>query len=249
MVYSFSRTKFSLGRWNWMFSWIDEDKIRTLVEETRNLSVREMFNILNFLKLTLYDCLNKNGTDVGFESMGRNVIVSIDSLHIFTCTRQNWIVCKIFDYWRRKIDSHRNPRWKRNSKGEQSQQRVKPGLNYQGILYFELPSENITIYSDIYNQMDKLKETIAVKRGKEYENKLYEFWWESLQHPAYFPDIASFDHHLFRGSLHFSLGTKFDNINHFRNFFQEYLNKKRRTLHVNGIIILSRKREEVLERS
>lgn len=39
----------------------DEDKTCALIKETRNLSVEEMFDVLNISKLTVYDKKSREG--------------------------------------------------------------------------------------------------------------------------------------------------------------------------------------------
>ena len=91
--------------------------------------------------------------------------------------------------------------------------------DFKGIVYFELLPRNQTINSNVYcRQLMKLVKEIKEKRpematGKGVifhqdnarphttmvaRNKLLELGWEVMPRPSYSPDLAPFDHHLFR---------------------------------------------------
>lgn len=114
--------------------------------------------------------------------------------------------------------------------------------DFQGVIYFELLPPNTTINAQLYcSQLDNLKNVLHAKRpelrkvrllhdnakphtAKITRQKLEEFGWEVLPHPAYSPDLAPSDYHLFR-SLQNHLSKKRysdnDQLNHdLENFFE-----------------------------
>src|SRR5689334_13316851 len=94
-----------------------------------------------------------------------------------------------------------------------------------GVVYWELHPPNTTINANIYcAQLERLKAEIQKNRpqhdkiyflhdnarphiAKVTRKKLLEFGWKILPHPAYSPDLARTDYHLFR-SLSNSLRNK-----------------------------------------
>ena len=109
----------------------------------------------------------------------------------------------------------------------------------KGILYYELlePKQrvNSTIYSD---QLRRLREKIEEKRpwnghgarpiillhdnalphvAMETKETILELGWEVLAHPAYSPDLAPTDYHLFRSLEHSLRETSFENNQKLQN--------------------------------
>lgn len=97
----------------------------------------------------------------------------------------------------------------------------------KGVLLFELLPPNTTISAAYYcAQLDRLNAQLAIRRprhgkvrflhdnarphvAKVTRNKLVELDWEALPHPAYSPDLAPSDYHLFRALQHHLDGKRF----------------------------------------
>ena len=98
-------------------------------------------------------------------------------------------------------------------------------------MYYELLKPNETVTADVYRcQLNKLNNSLLQKRPAIASNRrkvillhdnarphvarvvkdtLLQLEWEVLPHPAYSPDIAPSDYHLFRSMQHGLAGTRF----------------------------------------
>ena len=96
------------------------------------------------------------------------------------------------------------------------------------MLYYEFLDSGTTVTASVYStQLQKLADVIREKRPKRenvyllHDNarphvakmsrqKIQELGWEVLPHPAYSPDVAPSDYHLFRALKHHLREMKFD---------------------------------------
>ena len=114
-----------------------------------------------------------------------------------------------------------NQRAKPTAKPELHPKKVMLSIwwDIKGVVYFELLDDNQTITADIYcQQLDKLHQKLTTQRPAllnrkgvilQFDNarshvaritqqKIIDLGWEVLPHPAYSPDIAPSDYHIFR---------------------------------------------------
>ena len=140
--------------------------------------------------------------------------------------------------------------------------------NYEGIIHFELLENGNTVNAKLYCeqlermyaaledrypalvnrkkvllQQDNAKpHTAAVTRKKCEELEL-----ELLPHPAYSPDLAPSDYHLFRSMAHFLKGRRFENVDDFRNSCQQFFESKDKSWYRRGIEQLAERWVNVIE--
>jgi len=76
---------------------------------------------------------------------------------------------------------------------------------------------------------------------------LVELEWEVLPHPAYSPDIAPSDFHLFRSMQHALKDTHFHNFEDVRKFVENWINFKEESFYRHGIHLLPERREKVIQ--
>lgn len=139
----------------------------------------------------------------------------------------------------------------------------------QGVLYYELLQPGQTVTAQRYSQqLRRLKEELIKKRPlvASKQNKvillhdnarphvalqtretLMEFQWEVLQHPAYSPDVAPSDYHLFRSMQHGLAGTQFHNSEEVRKWIDDFIASKDKEFFYRGIHLLPEKWEKVIE--
>lgn len=71
--------------------------------------------------------------------------------------------------------------------------------------------------------------------------------WELLPHPAYSPDLAPSDFHLFRSLSNAMRGVTFKNNDELQNWLVEFFGSKPRQFYQNGIEKLVERWEEVIK--
>lgn len=139
----------------------------------------------------------------------------------------------------------------------------------QGVLYYELLKPNETVTADVYKcQLNKLNDELLRKRpaiasnrrkvillhdnarphtGKTVKETLTQLEWETLPHPAYSPDIAPSDYHLFRSMQHGLSGTRFRNVEEVREWVDEWIASKQTSFYRDGIAQLPERWQKVVE--
>lgn len=117
----------------------------------------------------------------------------------------------------------------------------------KGILYFELLPNNLTINAEVYaSQLQHLQDSLVKKRpalvnrkgvillhdnarphvAKMIKEKIQELSWEVLAHPAYSPDIAPSDYHLFRSLQNFLANKHYDKYEDLKMDIEKFFDQK-----------------------
>ncbi|CAK9832629.1 Histone-lysine N-methyltransferase SETMAR [Anthophora retusa] len=135
------------------------------------------------------------------------------------------------------------------------------------VIYYELLEPNQTINADVYNeQLCRLNLELIKKRPRLVNikkvlfhrdnarphkaqttlQKISEFNWELLSHPAYSPDIVPSDFHLFRALQNFLLGKKLNSKQDVQNELSGFFASKTESFYSNGIKKLSVRWREIV---
>jgi histone-lysine N-methyltransferase SETMAR len=139
-----------------------------------------------------------------------------------------------------------------------------------GILYYELLQPSQTVNAQRYSeQLTRLNTAIVEKRpwnrrgkrpvtllhdnarphvAKLTQQKIQELGWKVLPHPAYSPDLAPSDFHLFRSMEHQLRGEVFKNFNEVRSFVDEFFRSKDVLFYRDGIYGLPNRWSRVIEK-
>lgn len=142
--------------------------------------------------------------------------------------------------------------------------------DWKGILYYELLPNNETINSEKYClQLDELKTAIEQKRPElanrkgvvfhqdnarphvslTTRQKLLEFGWDVLTHPAYSPDLAPSDFHLFRSLQNSLNGKNFNSLVEIKNHLENFFAEKPEKFWKDGILKLHERWNKVVEQN
>lgn len=138
----------------------------------------------------------------------------------------------------------------------------------EGVVYYELlkPNETITAeryaqqLENLYKNLMKNRSSIASNRRKvillhdnarphvalKVKQKLMEFEWETLPHPAYSPDLAPSDYHLFRSMQHDLEDRHLKNYEEVQKWIADWIASKDRAFFRRGIQLLPEKWEKVV---
>lgn len=129
--------------------------------------------------------------------------------------------------------------------------------NFEGIIHFEVLPEGQTITAELYSaQLDRMYQQLAIKypalvnrkrvllqqdnarphTARVTQNKITQLEGiEILPHPAFSPDLAPSDYHLFRSMAHFLRGRQFENIEQVENGCREFFLSKDKAWYQSGI--------------
>lgn len=129
--------------------------------------------------------------------------------------------------------------------------------NFEGVIHFELLENNVAIDADLYcSQLDRMytklkqKYPALVNRKRillQHDNakphtarktmdKIKELdAFQLLPHPAYSPDLAPSDYHLFRSMAHFLRGRCFNNLDEVEKGCQDFFSSKDKDWYERGI--------------
>lgn len=141
--------------------------------------------------------------------------------------------------------------------------------DHQGVVYHELLKPNETVTAEVYKrQLIALNDELLRKRpsiasnrrkvillhvnarphiGKTVKETLLQLHWEILPHPAYSPDIAPSDYHLFRSMQHGLAGTRFKNAEEVRKWVDDWIASKPISFYRDGIAKLPERWEKVVQ--
>lgn len=137
-----------------------------------------------------------------------------------------------------------------------------------GIIHWETIPTGQTINSHLYcQQLDRVQQKIRspglsghFRRGVIFQQdnatphvanmtlqKLNQLGWERLIHPAYSPDCAPSDYHLFASLSHSLAGKNFVNFDHVKKHLHSYFASKALTFYARGINLLPEKWQLVVD--
>lgn len=139
----------------------------------------------------------------------------------------------------------------------------------KGVLYYEMLKPGETVTAERYsNQLIQLKEKIEELRpqkghsakkiillhdnarphvAKATKNKILELGWEVLPHPAYSPDLAPSDFHLFRSLQHTLAGQRFKEESEVRKCIDGFIESKEVKFFSDGIRKLPERWQKVID--
>lgn len=129
--------------------------------------------------------------------------------------------------------------------------------NYEGIIYFEVLPNNISLNAELYStQLERMHAALSLKypalvnrkrvllqqdnatphTSSKTKKKIQELdSIELLPHPAYSPDLAPSDFYLFRSMAHFLIGRNFANIEELEMGCREFFDSKPKEWYRHGI--------------
>ena len=128
--------------------------------------------------------------------------------------------------------------------------------DFQGIIHWELLPENTTVNAELYcAQLERLRQALIKKRPGPRKIRLLhdiakphtalltrqtleKFRWEVLPHPAYSPDLAPSDYHLFRSLSDDLRGKHFDDEGPLKKYLEDFFNQKHPDFYRDGIMAL-----------
>lgn len=183
---------------------------------------------------------------------------------------EKWIVYN--NVGRKRSWSRRDDSPQTTSKAELHQRKVMLSVwwDWKGVVFFELLPRNQTINSDVYcRQLDSLNESVIQKRPElvnrkgvvfHHDNarphtslatrqKLLELGWDLLPHPAYSPDLAPSDFHLFRSLQNSLRGITFDSDEAVNQHLVQFFANKDRSFYERGIMKLTERWQKVIEQN
>ena len=133
--------------------------------------------------------------------------------------------------------------------------------NFEGSIYFELVPNGRTIDASLYcAQLDRMYAELSRKypalvnrkrvllqqdnakphTARQTKEKIRNLdAIELLPHPAYSPDLAPSDYHLFRSMAHFLRGRSFNNLDKVENGCREFFASKNKEWYRGGIVQLA----------
>lgn len=138
----------------------------------------------------------------------------------------------------------------------------------KGVIYHEVLKQGQTVNAAVYcEQMDRLNEKIREKRPAlinrrkviiHHDNarphvadvtrkKIQDLGWDVMLHPAYSPDLAPTDYHLFRSLASYTRGKKYDNIEEVKTGLLEFFDSKPASFYEKGILDLTNRWQKVID--
>lgn len=139
----------------------------------------------------------------------------------------------------------------------------------KGMLYYEVLEPFQTVDGDLYRQqLRRLRDAIDEKRPSRGHGRrkvillhdnarphvaisthetIMDLGWEVLPHPAYSPDLAPSDFHLYRSLKHFLEGKKFNNKDDIQNQLHIFFTSKPQSFFYDGIHQLPLRWQKVIE--
>lgn len=266
----------------------DIEKTKNTVESNPCTSTRQLSNTLGPSKSTVHrhlitlgkvnKCCRVVPHDLNEEQAQRRIEVCRQLLNfpkddrflrkIITCD-EKWIYFHNPNMQRQWLDKCQLP--KPVPKRERFEKKVLLCVwwNYEGLIYYELVPDGLTINSDTYcQQLEKVYEILkkkypsminrkaallqqdnarphTAKRTKEKIKELEAF--ELLPHPAFSPDLAPSDYYLFRSMAQFFRGRNFQSIEEVDTAVTEFFASKNKDWFYQAFRELADRWEKVIQ--
>jgi histone-lysine N-methyltransferase SETMAR len=132
----------------------------------------------------------------------------------------------------------------------------------RGVVHWELLPYGHTITAAVYcQQLSRVAEKLAGKQGPVYflhdnasshsakltKKKLLELKWKVVPHPAYSPDIAPTDYHLFRSLAHHLGEKEFKSDEDIKSSLETFFDEKTVEFYERGIMLLPERWQQIIE--
>lgn len=132
----------------------------------------------------------------------------------------------------------------------------------RGVIYWELLPEGTTVTANVYcRQLDRVAQSLKRKQDRVYflhdnarphiaistRKKILDLKWTTLRHPAYSPDLAPTDYHLFRSLASYLNEKSFENEDDIKKCLTEFFASKSPDFYRDGIQSLAQRWHYVID--
>ena len=132
----------------------------------------------------------------------------------------------------------------------------------KGIIHWELLPDGCTVTADLYcQQLDRVAQKLKGKQDRVYflhdnarphvakstREKLLKLGWVTIPHPAYSPDLAPTDYHLFRSLSNHLREKKFDDESNLKTDLVDFFSQKSLDFYERGIFSLPERWRQVVD--
>lgn len=132
----------------------------------------------------------------------------------------------------------------------------------RGVIYWELLPTDTTVTANVYcRQLDRVAQSLKGKQDRVYflhdnarphiaistRKKILDLKWTTIRHPAYSPDLAPTDYHLFRSLASFLSEKSFENEDDIKKCLTEFFASKSPDFYRDGIQSLAQRWHYVID--
>ena len=173
--------------------------------------------------------------------------------------------------WVTYVNHRRRRQWL--GPGEKGEPTPKPELHpikvmlsvwwgTRGIIYWELLPTGTTVTADVYcRQLDMVAQSLKGKQDRVYflhdnarphialktKKKILDLKWTTIPHPAYSPDLAPTDYHLFRSLANDLSEKSFENEDQIKAYLSDFFASKSPEFYRDGILSLPKRWQYVVD--
>lgn len=181
---------------------------------------------------------------------------------------EKWVLYTNVTRKRQWVDKDEQPQATPKAELHQKKLMLCVWWNMTGILHFELLPSNRTVTAEIYaDQLERVQASLIeshpalVNRkgvillhdnarphvAKMVHEKIVQLGWEVLAHPAYSPDLAPTDYHLFRALQNHLHGKSYEKDDDIQNDIQHFFDSKPPTFYETGFCQLVQRWRYVID--